>query len=289
MKKISLYLLFAVLFISCSTVKETGKYKVSEESNFFWKVKSSTATVYLFGSIHVANEDMYPLAKKIEEAYESSDALVVELNLDKVNPMLMLQKSMYQDDRTLESELTKETYQKLEALLLINKVPKMAYIKMKPWMAIMTVLMLEMNKAGFDKTLGVDNHFLDKAKEKKEILELETAEEQLDLFDKELASLQNEFIDYSLLDQSLWLQQIDTLVHFWKTGNTKEMERFVLEPVAGHPEFSKIMDKLYTQRNLRMISKIEEYLKTDKTYFVVVGAAHLIGDEGIVELLRKKK
>jgi len=289
LKKISLYLLFAVLFISCSTVKETGKYKVSEESNFFWKVKSSTATVYLFGSIHVANEDMYPLAKKIEEAYESSDALVVELNLDKVNPMLMLQKSMYQDDRTLESELTKETYQKLEALLLINKVPKMAYIKMKPWMAIMTVLMLEMNKAGFDKTLGVDNHFLDKAKEKKEILELETAEEQLDLFDKELASLQNEFIDYSLLDQSLWLQQIDTLVHFWKTGNTKEMERFVLEPVAGHPEFSKIMDKLYTQRNLRMISKIEEYLKTDKTYFVVVGAAHLIGDEGIVELLRKKK
>jgi len=289
LKRLIVFFLLTILFISCSSVKETGKYKITNEANFFWKVKHNKATVFLFGSIHVAKNDMYPLSNKVTDAFESSDALVVELDINNVNPMLMLQKAMYQDEKTLESELTKETYQKLEALLLLHKVPKMAYYKMKPWMAMMTVLMLEMNQSGFDKSLGIDNFFLDKAKEKKQILELETADEQLDLFDKELASLQNEFIDYSLMDQSLWLQQIDTLVHFWKTGNTKGMEKFVLEPIAEHPEFAKIVDKLYTQRNIKMANKIETYLNTDKTYFVVVGAAHLIGDEGIIELLRKVK
>ncbi len=288
MKKLSIVLLFLIFIVSCSTVKETGKYRVTEESNFFWKVKSSTSTVYLFGSIHVANENMYPLDKKIIDAFDKSDALVVELDINKVNPMLMMQKAMYQDERTLESELSKETYQKLEALLLVHKIPKMAYYKMKPWMAMMTVMMLELNQSGFDKSLGIDNYFLDKAKDKTEILELETAEEQLDLFDKELGSMQNEFINYSLLDQSLWLQQIDTLVQFWKTGDTKSMENYVLDPVAEHPEFSGIIDKIYTQRNLKMTAKIEEYLKTDKTYFVVVGSAHLIGEEGIIQMLKKK-
>ena len=289
MKKINIILLIALIFVSCSTVKETEKYKVSEEANFFWKVKSSSATVYLFGSIHLAKQEMYPLQQKIEDAFESSDAIVVELDINKVNPMLMLQKAMYQDERTLESELTKETYKRLEALLIVHKVPKMAYYKMKPWMAMMTVLLLELNDSGFDKSLGIDNYFLDKVKDKKEILELETAEEQLDLFDKELGNMQNEFIDYSLLDQNLWLQQIDTLVQFWKTGNIKEMEKYILEPVAEHPEFAGILDKIYTQRNLKMTAKIEDYLKTDKKYFVIVGAAHLIGEEGVVELLRKKK
>ncbi|MFH1049944.1 MAG: TraB/GumN family protein [bacterium] len=287
MKKFILIFLLSIFFVSCSTVKETGKFKITEESGFLWKVKSSTATVFLFGSIHVAREDMYPLSQKTEDAFESSDALVVELDINKVDPALMRKKAMYQDDRTLESELSKETYRKLEALLLVHKVPKTGYYKLKPWMAMMTVLLLELNKAGFDKSLGLDNYFLEKSKNKKEILELENAEEQLDLLDIELGNLQNEFIDYSLLDQSLWLQQIDTLVNLWKTGNVKEMEKYVLEPMEEHPEFEIITDKLYTQRNIRMAKKIEDYLKTNKTYFVVVGAAHLIGDEGIVELLRK--
>jgi len=84
------------------------------------------------------------------------------------------------------------------------------------------------------------------------------------------------------------VEQVDTMVRYWKEGDYKAMEKLALEIPGEYPEFQPIMDKLYTERNIRMVGKIEEYLKTDKTYFVVVGAAHLIGDEGIINLLNEK-
>ncbi|MFC2130094.1 TraB/GumN family protein [Bacteroidota bacterium] len=287
-RKFNIITFFIFLFYSFCSVTAESKYDIEELNSFFWKAKSETSTVYMFGSIHLAREDMYPLPENIETAFENSDALVVEVDLNKANPIELMQRAMYKDERTLKSELSEETYNKIHKLLLKYEVPQMIYLKMKPWMAVITVLMMQLQEKGFDESMGIDKYFMDKAIDKKEILQLESAEAQLNLLDTEFDKLSDEFVRYSLMDNDNMIEQVDTMVLYWKEGNYKAMDKLALEIPGEFPEFQPIMDKLYTERNIKMVGKIEEYLKTDKTYFVVVGAAHLIGKDGIINLLIEK-
>jgi hypothetical protein len=288
--KYGIYLVALTLLVSCATVKEEqGKYKVTEMGHFLWKAESQTAKVYLLGSIHLAKPDMYPLPDFVEKAFDESDALVVEINTENVNPMDMMAKAMYGDKRTLKNELSEETYNKLAKMFDENKIMPFVYNRMKPWFAVMMVLTMELAKAGYEKDLGIDKYFMDKAKDKKDILELESLDFQVNLFDNELEQFQEQFVKYSLMDQENMINEVDELVRLWKTNNVDEMERIVLQEVEQNEEFKPLMNKMYGERNNNMLKKIEGYLQTDKTYFVVVGSAHLVGEKGIVKMLKKIK
>jgi uncharacterized protein len=284
-KKNLIWILFLFVFNNFLNA-EKSFYDIKELSNFFWEVKSDSATVYLLGSVHIAKEDIYPLPPIIEKSFKESDTLVIEVDINNVNPMIILQKAMYQDDRTLESELSNETYKKLIMLLEKYNIPELAYNKMKPWMAVTTVLLLQLKENGFEQSLGIERYFLEKAQGIKEILQLETAEEQLNLLDSGLSGLQEEFVKYSFLEQENMMSQVDTMMDFWKNGNYKGMEHFALEIPQEIPHAEFILEKLYKERNIKMTEKITHFLSSNKIYFVVVGAAHLIGDEGIISLLK---
>ncbi len=105
----------------------------------------------------------------------------------------------------------------------------MMYLKMKPWMAVITVLMMQLQEKGFDESLGIDKYFMDKAIDKMEILQLESAEAQLNLLDTEFDKLSDEFVRYSLMDNDNMIEQVDTMVRYWKEGNYKAMEELALE------------------------------------------------------------
>lgn len=256
---------------------------------FFWQVTSAQATVYLMGSIHFADKSFYPLRPTIEEAFERSDALVVELDINKTdNAMyqrLLSQRGMYDDDHTIKDVLSEETWLQLRQRLRYLRVPYDSVKNYKPGVLVLTLSSIQVMRLGLDPELGIDAYFLSKAGHKK-IIELETLQQQLNLFldipDGDL--LLKESL-YSLDDAEMEMAE---MIRYWKTGDGKRMDKLLFEDALNdYPAFAEIYDSLFYDRNSRMTAKIEAMLKQPGRYFVVVGSGHLIGKKGIVNALRK--
>jgi len=265
---------------------------------FAWEVSSDNATVYLMGSIHFADKSFYPLRPEIEAAFDRSQYLVVELDISKTGSdeytQLLAQNGIYKDGATIKDAISDETLQQLQQRLQQLNVPYDAIKNYKPGVIVLTLTAAQVMQMGFDPQFGIDVHFLAKASQQdstKQIIELETLEQQVNLFinapDGEL-----------LLKESLYSLDEDEylmadMVRFWKQGDGTQMNRLLFEEALNdNPAFSKIYDSLFYDRNERMTSKIETMLeqKTQqrKYYFVVVGSGHLIGDRGIVHALQEK-
>lgn len=265
---------------------------------FFWKVStvegdSDAATVYLIGSIHFADKSFYPLRKEIEQAFDQSDYLVVELDINKVKPEvyseILLEKGTYKDGKTVEDVLTKETLAQLRKRLTRLNVNYDAVKNYKPGILVLTLSAIQVTQMGFQPELGIDAHFLNKAGQQadKQIVELETLAQQLNVFidipDSEL--LLKESL-YSL-DESEELMA--DMIQLWKQGDEAKMNKLLFEDsLDDFPEFNKIYHSLFYARNNKMTSKIVDMLKQRGVYFVVVGSGHLIGEKGIVNLLKEK-
>ena len=258
--------------------------------SLLWEAKSDTATVYLFGSVHYAKSDMYPLDAVVEDSFEKSSALVLELdplNMDQVQVMqAIMEKGMYPDDKTIRDEISSEVFATLEEYIESTGLPMSAFIKMKPALLSITLSTLKMTQLGYAPEQGIDMYFALKASGKKPILELESVAEQMDLlFNLPDANL---FLKYSIEDVSKSDDQIEGIIDAWRKGNAEMMNTLAIEePLQQHPELGALMDEILFKRNRRMAEKIRGYLSDNKTYFLVVGAAHLVGDRGLVKLIEK--
>jgi hypothetical protein len=233
---------------------------------------------------------MYPLPKEVETAFAAAKVLTVEINIKNVDQAktlaLVQQYGMYGADDSLTKHLSPETLAALEEYCTKHGVPRTGIEQLKPWVVAVTISAMAWQQAGEDPSLGIDMHFLNENKPPQRVDELETAESQLSLF----ASATEE-------------EQQAMLVTILKMGDkTKEMiKRVQAAYVSGDPEaLQKIMDeqsdlgsksltkKLLDDRNVVMASRVEEYLKGKDPIFVVVGAAHIVGDKGVAKLLRDK-
>ncbi len=278
---------FVLLFVVFPAVFQSQAQ--SAEKHFLWKVKSGKATVYMLGSIHLMKENIYPLDDAIENAYKSSDNLVVEVNMENINPFSMLKKAMYQDSNTLEMNVSKEVFARISASFDKNKVKKELYNKYRPWFAVINLLGLELMGNGYSAEFGIDKYFMDNAKkEKKNILELESFDQQIDMLENGVQKYEKSFIDFSMMDYEQSSEQVDKMVELWKKGDGPGFEKVAFEEAESKPEFDGIMKIMIDNRNFKMADKIKEYLKTDQTYFVVVGSGHIIGKNGLIKLLEKE-
>ncbi|MFL6388082.1 MAG: TraB/GumN family protein [Terriglobales bacterium] len=255
-----------------------------------WKAASPTATVYLVGSIHLGNSSMYPLPKEVESAFAAAKVLAVEINIknaDQAKMVELIQKyGLYPADDSLTKHLSKETQATLDDYCTRHNVPRQGMEQLKPWVVAVTLTAMAWQQAGEDPSLGIDMHFLNESKPPQRIDELETMESQLAIF----AEASEE-------------EQQSMLAAILKQGDkTKDIiKRTQAAYVAGDPDaLQKTMDeqddmgskslekKLLDDRNIAMMGKMEEYLKGKEPIFVVVGAAHIIGDKGIAKQLRDK-
>jgi uncharacterized protein YbaP (TraB family) len=292
MKKqtISLPLIFSLLVIFLLAVFAQDSLSQSKKS-FLWKVQSKTNTVYLLGSIHYLKKEMYPLDEKIEKAFEQSEILVVEAdvsNIKKEDIQKLMENAFYTENDTLQKHLSAETYglvkKKLEELGASLEVAN----KYQPWFLGLNLVSLEALKLGFDPNYGIDRYFLEKAAERKKIFELESLEYQFKLFSALSEKDQGSFLLYVVKDIKVLEQELDKLVKAWTTGDEKRIELIMTKSIKEDKRLAPIYEKLVIERNKKMVSKIEEYLKEKETFFVVVGAGHLIGNQGIIELLKGK-
>jgi uncharacterized protein YbaP (TraB family) len=255
----------------------------------FWKASSAGNVVYLLGSIHLGSKDMYPLPTEIEEAFERSAALLVEIDLNHLDMQKMqamvLQTGMYAGDDSLWDHVSKETRRRLEEFCDQYGFPAAAIAKMKPWAVSAMMSTIPLMKNGMEIGLGIDKYFLDKADQsKKRVVEIESVEGQMkmvsgitaEMLEKSLASPANQ-------DPQEFAKRIEET---WITGDTGQMEKIVREGMSsGSDEFDA---RMLRDRNLHMADVAEQFLRGKEPVFVVVGAGHMVGADGVVKLLQKR-
>ncbi|NIM12508.1 MAG: hypothetical protein GTO45_10420 [Candidatus Aminicenantes bacterium] len=262
------------------------------EKSFLWKVESDKGSSYLLGSIHLLKKEHYPLRQVIEDAFADSDTMLVEANLSDPEAMKvgmqLLQKGMYQGEETLKGNISEKTYQLAREKLKEMGLDIEHYKKFKPWMAAMTILNIQLVKLGFNPNYGIDMYFMNKAAGEKEILELEGIEFQLKLFENFSKEESEKFFLSSVLEADQLGKEMDKMVNAWVKGEVETLERLLTENVDKYPELKDLYKKIADDRNVGMVDKIDNYLRQGKRCFVVVGAAHMVGKKGIVQLLKDK-
>ncbi len=279
---------FALVLVSYGLLVQDGLCQPGK--SFLWKVQSQSNTVYVLGSLHFSKKEIYPLPQEIENAFDRSDYLVVEANVNdirKADVQKLVQSALYPANDTLEKHLSVETYERVKKEMSELGIAPELINKQKPWFLAMTVVALESIKLGLDPKFGIDVHFLSKAEGKKKILELESLDYQIDVLSGFSDKDQELFLLYTLKDLDILEQELDQMIRAWTSGDTRAMESLMTKSVVEDGSLSPIYEKLIYERNRKMVSKIENFLKTKETYFVIVGAGHLVGDRGIIELLKK--
>ncbi len=287
MRRILIALIIAIVSFTLSC-KETALPK-NEHKNPLWKISSGDKSIYLLGSIHLLKKENYPLDEAIEEAFMSSDTIVLELDFGATGPQetqkLLKDKTMLQGEQSLKNVLPASTYTILEEFFTSRKLNIAQADKYKPWFLATIITISELERLGFKPHFGVDMHYYTKAKTTgKDIQALETMEFQLSLFDGLSMKMQNDFILHSIKEIKNIEQEFDVMLKAWSNGDTEALKK-VLEPCKQYPE---ICDTIIDSRNHNWIPIIEDYIKDDTSYLVIVGAGHMIGEQGLLNLLGNK-
>ncbi|MDR3699557.1 MAG: TraB/GumN family protein [Candidatus Sulfopaludibacter sp.] len=261
------------------------------KKGLFWKATSGANTLYLLGSIHIGSKDMYPLPKEFEDAFAASKTLIVEVDIGKVDMQklqaMVLSRGMYGAGDTLWNHVDSDVRQQLEEFCDQYQMPAMVLGQMKPWLVSITVATIPMIKNGMDPNLGIDKYFLDKAAEegsKKNVVEIESADWQMNLLSGFSDDVQAKLLASSVKQAGKSIDQSKKIQDLWIRGDAAKVEAALHED-AGPPEVEKVL--LY-DRNPHMAEVAEQYLKGKDQAFLVVGAAHLVGKQGVVSLLEKR-
>jgi uncharacterized protein YbaP (TraB family) len=262
--------------------------------HFLWKVTGPKGVVYLLGTIHVGKADFYPLPSIIEDSFKKADTLIEEIEISEPAETARLQRRIIQEGTypngdAITDHLSEVTRSHLAAYVKKGGPSEPAIAHMRPWLVSMLVVQLELQRMGFDPSNGLDRHFLEEAQQShKPIGALEDAGSQLELFSSLSAELQDCLLLSSLVDMEKSTDFFDLLTRAWQSGDTAAIRELITSGVRDYPQLKPLMTKMFDDRNTAMTTKIERFLQTPKSYFVAVGAGHLVGDQGIPSQLRRK-
>jgi uncharacterized protein len=262
--------------------------------HFLWQVTGPKGVVYLLGTIHVGKADFYPLPSIIEDSFKKADTLVEEIDISEPAETAHLQRRVIEDGSypnadAITNHLSEATRSHLAAYVNKGGLPEPAIAHMRPWLVSMLVVQLELKRMGFDPSNGLDRHFLEEARQShKPIGALENAGSQLELFSSMSEELQDRLLLSSLVDMEKSADFFDLLTRAWRSGDTAAIHELITSGVREYPQLKPLMTKLFDDRNTAMTAKIARFLQTPKSYFVAVGAGHLVGDQGIPNQLRRK-
>jgi len=274
------------------TAPATVSHDVSPGSTFLWQAQVGEGRLYLLGSIHFGVPEMYPLPAVITSAFEAADTLVVEANILDVNPaelaQLVAAKAIYHDGSTLRQQLSENTWQRLSDVASDLGMSVEMLDAQKPWFVSMTLTALVLNRLGYSESLGIDQHFLNQAQGSKKIVELEGMAWQLSLFDRLTASEQVLMLEETLREIDTGKSFFDRMLKAWKEGDTVAVQALFDEGLLSEPAAKRLNKLLITDRNYAMTGRLEALAADGGTLFVVVGAGHFTGNEGIIALLRRK-
>jgi uncharacterized protein len=255
-----------------------------------WSVKGKTNTVYLAGSVHALPKEQAHFPEQLERAYAAANAIVLEVDLDDMNPLEAVQfitvNGTLPADQALKDVVGAKDYERVAKLAASLGVPELAIAKLEPWAAALVLTQFALTKTGFDPQLGIDMQITERAKaDGKPIDGLETVIDQLSVFDDRSFEEQTRFLLDSTDDAPNLDEDLGKLIQAWRGGDLRALEKEFVKERARSPA---LYDALLGVRNRKWMPKIEALLDDDRDYLVVVGTLHFVGDDGLLTLLRKQ-
>lgn len=254
-----------------------------------WEIESGGNRLLILGSVHFLRADDYPLPAEIEKAYEESDRLVMEIDMDDLDP-LQAQSVMtsmgVSTTGTLSQAIGAESYAEATKLAAPIGIPLNMFDSFEPWFAALSISQVRMIQLGFDPGWGVEAQLTRRAqRDAKKITGLETLEDQLGFMDKLDIDTQRQFLLESLREANEVDQEINALVQAWKSGDTDMLETMLLDGLTKAP---KLYDALLVQRNRNWVAQIEELTRSSDDILIIVGAMHLVGDYSVLAMLEER-
>jgi uncharacterized protein len=262
----------------------------AQEKTFLWRVSKDNHSIYLLGSIHYLRRENFPLHKSIIDAFDASKRLVFEIDLNRVSPeaaqRVTLEKAIYRDGQTLQQNVSQETYQLAEQHAAKLGIDMRVMGSMKPWFVALTLVAIKFQQIGLDPNLGVDHYLAERAKSSgKSTSGLETLEFQIGLLDQMSQRDQESLLRETVVELDLLDANINQIVQAWLKGDGQSLESLLL---AGMKEYPEVHEKIIVERNRRWVPQIEKIFSQGGGAMVVVGAAHLVGKDGVIEMLKAR-
>lgn len=289
------FLLWWIGFLLVAPVWALQENCENQTDAFLWPVQGKESVLYLYGSIHLGEPGFYPLPSKVEAAFRDADYLVFEVNPEQVNePSVaakMQRRGTLPPNQSLSTVLSKPVMNDLKKALRRMGVKPDDFMQFQPWFVTLMLTNLQMMSLGYQPQYGVENYIMRERNQKSKILSLESLDSQMDL----LEELNNEEMLAMTLAQIEDIQLVRNLMNAWHCGDKSALSSLFesgfssQETGVAQKKLDAIKQGLIIDRNKQMARKLDRLLNKGKgQYFVVVGAAHFLGEDSIITFLKEK-
>ncbi len=273
----------AALFLSaCAATPEEPAFAPA-----LFVARDADSTLYLYGTIHLRRPGGDWGGDNAKAALASADELWTEMDLTpeaQAQVQTIVLSLGLGDD--LSTRLTAEEYERFSTLVRRYGMAPEAVNMMKPWLAALTLAVLPMMEAGYDPEAGVDEAVNAEAGAHVRRRAFETAAQQIGFFANLSEEAQMQFLRDAIAEAAAGPAALDELSIAWERGDLATLERLVIDEFKA--EAPEVYDVIFTQRNRAWTETLIGELEGAGVDFVAVGAGHMLGDDGLVEMLRAR-
>jgi uncharacterized protein YbaP (TraB family) len=255
-----------------------------------WKVSNHQHSLYLGGTVHVLRDNDYPLPQAYQRAFDDADLIILETDLQATQntdfQRILTATVRYPQGETLSDHLSPAAERALQQYCQQSGIAMQALMPYKPAWTMLTLLSIELKRLGIAAT-GVDHYYMQRAlDENKPMAGLETAQQQLSFIANLGTGSESTLILHTLDELEQIGQLLDEMVHMWRSGDIEALERTFVRPMAT--DYPDIYRTLLVERNNTWLPQLERHLRENRTALVLVGAAHLVGEDGLLAQLQQK-
>ena len=254
-----------------------------------WAIRGAHNTVYLAGSVHLLPAQEAVLPQAFDRAYADSAKLVMELDLGKLDPLQaagwLSQHGALPRGTTLRGILGEQRYARVSGAAAELGLSMELLDGQAPWVVGVELADLEYLRLGFDPQQGVEQQLVQRAQaDGKPTAGLETLDEELGSLEALSSEDQVRLLDHTVSELKHSQSEVQEVLHAWRRGDAAALSRLLAREYRSFPALYR---PLVTTRNERWLPQLEQLLREDRNALVIVGALHLVGDGGLLELLRK--
>lgn len=253
-----------------------------------WRLSGSAGgEITLLGSMHVLRASDHPLPASVDTVIERAETIVMELDLDDVDPAaqqrLILDTATLPNGQRLGDVLDAELHALLTRRTAELGVDLGLLDRFEPWFLAITLLDIGMRSHGFEAARGLEAYVVGQAlRTEKPILGLESFEFQIGIFDSLPPSSQQMMLAQTLAEIDEAETAMAAMADAWRAG---ELEALSEELLDDFDAFPGLYAALVTHRNEAWVESLEAMLADGRRYLVVVGALHLVGSDNVIDLL----
>lgn len=255
-----------------------------------WKIQSGDHVIFLGGTCHLLRPDSFPLPTEFDTAFAAAETMVLETDLARMNSpeaqQLLLARGRYGDNASLKSAVNDEAWIALEQYCQRTGTSLEQLNQFKPWLVALTITVVELQKLGFTQE-GVDQYFFKRAQNAgKPLADLEPFEEHIGFITNMGVGHESEMLISTLAELDGIPQMFEGVIGAWKAGDLKSLDALILRDMRT--EFPSIYQELIVNRNQAWLPRLERMLQSPPTEFVLVGAGHLAGAQGLIAQLKRR-